>query len=110
MTVTLLPPTWRTAPRSFLVVRTVDPSGVSGVGVVAEGTEWTDGSCSVRWRGGDPCTQNWETGIESFLKIHGHGGKTYLRFLDDPATMVVHPESFQRPVGGRTLDGSRRET
>jgi hypothetical protein len=103
MAVMLLPSVKITNPRSFLVVRTHDVSGVSGVGVVAEGTEWSDGSCSVRWLGDDPCTQNWETGIESFLKIHGHGGKTYIMFLEDPGTKVTYPESFQRPGRGRTL-------
>jgi len=101
--VELLPLVKVAAPRPFQVIRISDVSGVSGTGVIAEGTEWSDGSCSVRWLGADPCTQNWETGIKSFLKIHGHGGMTYIQFLDDSTTRVIFPDSFQHPRLARVL-------
>jgi hypothetical protein len=70
------------APRSFLLVRHRDVSNVSGTGVVAEGTEWTDGSASLRWRGEHATTTFFETGLRSILAVHGHDGQTEIMFLD----------------------------
>lgn len=42
-------------PRRFLPERHVDVTGVSGVGPVAEGLEWSDGTVSLRWKGATPC-------------------------------------------------------
>lgn len=56
-------------PRSFLLVRHRDISGVSGAGPVAEGVEWTDGSASLRWRGEWSSTAFWEAGILAILAV-----------------------------------------
>lgn len=64
------------ATRTFTLVRDVDVSGVSGTGVVAEGVEFSDGTCAVRWITGDHrSTVVWDN-VESVEIIHGHGGAT----------------------------------
>lgn len=71
-----------TTPRSFLLVRYRDGSQVSGTGVVAEGTEWTDGSASLRWRGTYPTTTFFETGVRAIEAVHGHAGDTVVVFTE----------------------------
>jgi hypothetical protein len=69
------------APRPFLLLRHRDVSGVSGTGVVAEGTQWTDGTASLRWRGEHPVVAFWQSGIEAIVAVHGHGGSTEVCFV-----------------------------
>lgn len=69
-------------PRRFILNRHQDVSGVSGVGPVAEGVIWTDGTATVRWFGEYGTTVFHDKGLESILRIHGHDGKTSVDFLD----------------------------
>jgi hypothetical protein len=69
-------------PRIFELVRIVDHSGVSGTGPVAEGVEFTDGRVALRWHGPNPSTTAWD-GVGPMLAVHGHGGDTILRWLDE---------------------------
>lgn len=69
--------------RRFELHRDVDVSGVSGVGVVADGVLWPDGRVSVRWRGSRPSTVSWDC-LEDAEAIHGHGGATRIVWLDPP--------------------------
>jgi hypothetical protein len=55
--------------------RLVDESGVSGVGDVAEGVVFTDGTVAMRWKGATPSTVFHES-MDNVIAIHGHGGKT----------------------------------
>lgn len=75
--------------KAFLLIRTEDLTGVSGTGIVAEGVEWDDGSCSVRWLGEWPTVQHHDRGIESVLHIHGHNGATRVAWQIEPATPTV---------------------
>ena len=59
----------------FQLHRDVDVSGVSGTGVVADGVEWPDGTCTIRWRGQRQSTVNWNS-LDDVIAIHGHGGAT----------------------------------
>jgi len=71
--------------KRFTLRRHVDESGVSGIGVVAEGIEFTDGTCVVRWidRGnGMPPTTAMHSNIESVRAIHGHHGLTQIEWID----------------------------
>ncbi len=70
--------------RRFKLVRTEDVNGVSGVGDVAMGVEFPDGTVALRWAGGFPTsiTAFDERGIESVIAIHGHEGRTQLVWLD----------------------------
>ena len=75
--------------REFELVRTEDVSGVSGIGVVADGIAFDlkqegDGSGRgvVRWHGDRPSTVVWAS-IEDALAIHGHDGRTTIRWKDE---------------------------
>lgn len=67
--------------RRFELQRDADPSGVSGTGVVAEGTQFTDGTTVIRWLGDHRSTVVWAD-IESAVRIHGHGGLTHIHWID----------------------------
>lgn len=67
--------------RRFELHRTVDVSGVSGTGVVAQGVEFTDGTCVVRWLSQRRSTVIWEQ-VEDAIAVHGHGGATRIVWLD----------------------------
>lgn len=73
----------------FHLARDVDVSGVSGVGVVADGIEFPDGTCVIRWRGERQSTVVWPS-IADVEAIHGHGGATRIMW-DDP-----YPHKFGR--------------
>lgn len=68
--------------RRFLLSREHDLSGVSGVGIVAEGVQFSDGKVVIRWTTGDhPSTVVWDD-IESVVFVHGHGGTTQIVWVD----------------------------
>ena len=67
--------------RNFLLVRTDDPSGVSGVGVVAEGTEFTAGHVALSFFRPVPDAISLFPSIQKMLEVHGHGNKTIVRYL-----------------------------
>lgn len=68
--------------RLFQLHREVDASGVSGTGIVAEGAEFTNGTCVLVW-----LTEVTSTGIYPNIKnietIHGHEGRTRVVFLGE---------------------------
>lgn len=72
--------------RTFTLQRTVDISGVSGTGVVAEGVEFSDGTAALRWRSGLASTAVYAS-VEDLVAIHGHHGATTVVWLD-PAGAV----------------------
>lgn len=61
--------------------RTEDVTGVSGVGDVAEGVWFTDGTAAIRWRGGTASTAVYGS-IGDIEFIHGHQGRTYVVWID----------------------------
>lgn len=70
--------------RRFVLDRDEDVTGVSGVGVVAEGVEFSSGVVSLQWVGGWPSSVvHYERGMDSVRHVHGHDGRTRVRFLDD---------------------------
>lgn len=73
--------------RRFVLLRHGDITGISGTGVVAHGIEFTDGTCAVHWLGDFPCVQVWPAmagtnGVNGVRVIHGHSGRTVVRWLD----------------------------
>lgn len=64
----------------FHLLRTVDPSGVSGTGLVAEGVEFSNGGCVIHWFGPHQSIVVWES-IADVLAIHGHDGDTTIQWL-----------------------------
>lgn len=72
-------------PYPFVLVRDDDVSEVSGIGIVAEGVEFTDpdgeGVVALRWLSEWPTSVVFhDRGIESVIAVHGHGGKTRLEW------------------------------
>lgn len=67
--------------RRFQLARDHDVSGISGTGTVADGVEFPDGTCVIRWRGQRQSTVVWPS-AEDVEAIHGHGGATRIEWLD----------------------------
>jgi hypothetical protein len=65
----------------FQLHRDEDETGVSGVGVVAEGVLFTDGVAAIRWLT-EPTSTAIYRSIADVEHIHGHQGKTRIVFLD----------------------------
>lgn len=68
--------------RRFFLDRLEDETGISGTGLVAEGVEFWDHTVALRW-----CTGRSSTAVYANIGdvevIHGHGGKTVIRWEDD---------------------------
>lgn len=88
---TVVRPEQQLAPRRFVLRRRLDISGVSGIGDVADGVLWPDGTAAVRWRGEHPSTVHWDRGRVSVDVIHGHQGATEIVWLDDDSTLPEVP-------------------
>jgi hypothetical protein len=69
--------------RPFVLARHEDLSGISGVGIVAEGVVWTGGSASLHWMTEWETFVYWPGGVEEILAVHGHDGATVVRYLDE---------------------------
>lgn len=69
-------------PRRFMLVRVEDETGVSGTGVVAWGLEFPDGHAVTRWNSKIAQTCAWDS-IADVVAVHGHDGKTRIRWLDE---------------------------
>lgn len=68
-------------PRLFVLRRDRDVTGVSGLGDVADGVQWPDGSVVLRWRE-RPSTAVWAS-LELMLSVHGHDGATRVVWTDE---------------------------
>lgn len=73
--------------RTFEVIRQLDESGVSGIGLVAEGVVFSDGTCITRWVSNDSpgrSTVVWDSfGAFSAVHISPHlDNKTIVKFND----------------------------
>lgn len=70
--------------RRFQLVRAEDVSGTSGTGIVAEGCEFTSGACALTWLTPYRVVAMYES-IKAVVEVHGHGGRTTVRWLDEEA-------------------------
>ena len=80
-------------PRRFELVRHEDESGTSGTGIVATGVEYPDGAVHMQWRNEENTDLETDSngvafkpapdGIEATEEIHGHGGRTVVRWIDE---------------------------
>ena len=66
----------------FVLDRLVDVTEVSGVGVVAEGFEASDGTVFLRWLSDTPSSVIYDD-IRHVERVHGHQGATQVRYLDE---------------------------
>lgn len=74
------------SPRRFAFRRWHDPSGVSGLGVVAHGVAWPDDTVVLRWLGTTTgvrqiCVFD---SLDDLMRVHGHGGRSEILWLDPP--------------------------
>lgn len=67
--------------RRFELHRDEDETGVSGVGVVAEGVTFSDGYAALRWKTDTTSTAIYKS-MDDVEYIHGHGGKTRIVYID----------------------------
>ncbi|WP_205048925.1 hypothetical protein [Streptomyces alboflavus] len=79
---TVVRPDQHLVPLRFTLRRRLDVSGLSGVGDVADGVLWPDGTASVRWRGEHPSAVFWDRGRVSVEFVHGHQGASEIEFTD----------------------------
>jgi hypothetical protein len=77
-----LPHGGRLFPRRFALVRHIDYTGISGIGVVAYGVVFSDGHVALRWCSDHPATSLWNS-IDDVLAVHGHGDATSVQWIDD---------------------------
>jgi hypothetical protein len=63
-------------PFVLVLVRDIDVSGVSGVGVVVNGIQFPDGHVAIHWTGSKWPTTTGHTCMESVTDTHGHEGAT----------------------------------
>jgi hypothetical protein len=68
--------------RRFVLDRSEDVTGVSGVGTVAEGVQFSDGKVALRWIVGEHRSSVLWDSIESVEQIHGHNGATTVKWVD----------------------------
>ena len=61
--------------KTFTLYRMRDISGTSGTGTVAEGVQFSDGTCVIRWLTLKASTAVYNS-IEDIESIHGHNGAT----------------------------------
>lgn len=90
----------RLFPRRFALVRHVDYTGVSGVGVVAYGVVFHDGHVALRWCSDHPATSLWAS-VEDLLAIHGHGDATNVQWIDDTTDRLHDIQASLNPPQGR---------
>lgn len=69
--------------RTFELHRIEDETGVSGTGIIAQGIQFDDGSCSLRWLTEHKSTALYED-IRTLERIHGHNGKTKIVYTGAP--------------------------
>lgn len=68
--------------RRFVLVREEDVSGVSGVGIVAEGIEFSEGTVAMKWL--TPyATIEIAQNIKDVEHVHGHDGRTVVVWIDE---------------------------
>ena len=87
--------------RTFTVERTEDETGVSGIGIVAEGVEFSDSTCVVRWCSKESpgrSTVVWDNfGAFAMVHIAPHeNNKTKVTFSD--GTIYEHVSKVEGPT------------
>lgn len=68
-------------PRRFVLRRNEDETGISGIGVVAEGCQFARGWCVLSWLTEFTSCAVYPS-IEELEAIHGHGGRTVVDWID----------------------------
>lgn len=93
MTTLTMVPLEQTEFRKGEVVRYKDFSGVSGVGVVAQIVQFSNGKIVLGWLGDFPTTNQFDS-LEHFFAINGHNGATVIHW--DDGDVQRRPEPARR--------------
>jgi len=80
--------------RRFHLVRREDETGVSGTGIVAEGIQFTSGVCVLSWLTAIKSIAAIYDNINVVEWLHGHGGKTVVKWVDDVIQMKCEQCGF----------------
>jgi len=67
--------------RRFCLYRSVDVTGVSGTGRIAEGVEFSDGRVALKWCSRTPSVIIYMD-VADMLRVHGHNGTTTIIWID----------------------------
>lgn len=67
--------------KRFKLVRTQDISGISGLGVVAEGCQFHNGYVALTWYG-KFTSLYWYPDMATLEGLHGHNGATKVEWVD----------------------------
>jgi len=68
--------------RRFELIRHEDETGISGTGKIAEGVVFSSGKCALAWTVKDIPSVTIYDSVGQVVTIHGHDGKTELRWID----------------------------
>lgn len=68
-------------PRIFYLIRLVDPTGISGTGIVADGTQFQDGTCVLGWATDIGSVAVYRS-IDHIRKLHCHGHDSVILWED----------------------------
>lgn len=89
--------------RRFVLRRDEDVTGVSGTGYVAEGVEFWDKSCCMKWRTKVNSTTVYAS-LDDLNEIHSHEGRTTIVWIDeDNSDIEITKEINER--NGFKVDG-----
>lgn len=76
--------------RRFHLQRTIDVTGISGTGIVAEGVHFSDGTTVLRWLKAGTArpsvvkpTTVVHDDVQSVVDLHGHNGSSEVVWLDE---------------------------
>lgn len=84
--------------RTFHLDRSTDHTGISGVGIVAEGVQFSDGAVAVRWKGEHASVGVWAS-IRDVDAIHGHGGATEIVWGNRPIIDPTPKDALRKAWG-----------
>ncbi|HYE67406.1 MAG TPA: hypothetical protein VEA58_02270 [Anaerovoracaceae bacterium] len=66
----------------FLLIRDVDETGVSGTGIVAMGFQFPTGRVVIEWLV-KPFALGIFSSLQELIEVHGHEGKTWVKFISE---------------------------
>ena len=90
--------------RAFHLQRHRDDTGISGIGTVAEGVQFSDGTVALRWKTGPHNSTVLWNDIASVEAIHGHNGHTVV-IWDAPLQVKVNDNAELRAAHHAGQDG-----
>jgi len=67
---------------TFVLKREEDVSGVSGIGIVAEGVKFSTGKCVLLWVTAHTSVAIYDN-LDELMAIHGHDGKTKISWAQE---------------------------